>query len=73
MDEAVSAINEINVLTEKLKANMDVLKEKADGISQVMTVISDIADQTNLLALNAAIEAARQVKLEGDLLLLQMR
>ncbi len=59
VDEAVSAINEINVLTEKLKANMDVLKEKADGISQVMTVISDIADQTNLLALNAAIEAAR--------------
>ncbi|AGH80681.1 methyl-accepting chemotaxis protein [Psychromonas sp. CNPT3] len=34
--------------------NTDILK-----ISQVLTVIGDIADQTNLLALNAAIEAAR--------------
>ncbi|WP_461833664.1 methyl-accepting chemotaxis protein [Desulfothermus sp.] len=59
VDQAVTAINEINVLAEKLKDNMEVLKQKADGISQVMTVISDIADQTNLLALNAAIEAAR--------------
>ena len=59
VDDAVTAINEINVLAEQLKNNMEVLKHKADGISQVMTVISDIADQTNLLALNAAIEAAR--------------
>ncbi len=59
VDHAVTAINEINVLTERLKDNMSVLKQKADGISQVMSIISDIADQTNLLALNAAIEAAR--------------
>ena len=59
VDHAVTAINEINVLAEKLKDNMEVLKQKAGGISQVMTVISEIADQTNLLALNAAIEAAR--------------
>ena len=32
---------------------------KAQAISKIMNVISDIADQTNLLALNAAIEAAR--------------
>ncbi|KAF0233559.1 MAG: methyl-accepting chemotaxis [Desulfovibrionaceae bacterium] len=42
-----------------LKADMDSLGQQAQGISQVMTVINDIADQTNLLALNAAIEAAR--------------
>ena len=59
VDDAVAAINKINELTEKLKDNMEILKEKANSISQVMTVISDIADQTNLLALNAAIEAAR--------------
>jgi methyl-accepting chemotaxis protein len=59
VSEAAKAIEMINELTDKLKTNMGSLKEKAGGISQVMTVISDIADQTNLLALNAAIEAAR--------------
>jgi methyl-accepting chemotaxis protein len=39
--------------------DMGVLGEQAEGIGNIMNVISDIADQTNLLALNAAIEAAR--------------
>jgi len=42
-----------------LKEDMGVLGQQAEGIGEVMNVISDIADQTNLLALNAAIEAAR--------------
>ena len=42
-----------------LKADMTTLGGQAQGIGQIMNVISDIADQTNLLALNAAIEAAR--------------
>ena len=42
-----------------LKDSMYKLGEQAEGISQIMNIISDIADQTNLLALNAAIEAAR--------------
>ena len=43
----------------ELKKDMTTLGEQAQGIGQIMNVISDIADQTNLLALNAAIEAAR--------------
>ena len=35
------------------------LKEAAEKIGSVMSVITDIAEQTNLLALNATIEAAR--------------
>ncbi len=42
-----------------LKTDMTELNRHAASITQVMSVISDIADQTNLLALNAAIEAAR--------------
>ncbi len=35
------------------------LKEGADKIGDIVTIIQDIASQTNLLALNATIEAAR--------------
>ena len=35
------------------------IREHAQGVTQVLQVIRDIAGQTNLLALNAAIEAAR--------------
>ncbi len=42
---AISSINEIN--------------ESSKKISEIITVINDIAFQTNLLALNAAVEAAR--------------
>jgi methyl-accepting chemotaxis protein/PAS domain-containing protein len=37
---------------------MDALDQSTRAISQVLSLISDIADQTNLLALNATIEAA---------------
>ncbi|OBQ51493.1 methyl-accepting chemotaxis protein [Halodesulfovibrio spirochaetisodalis] len=57
--EVVSAINDVAVRSEEMTESLGSLGEKADGIGQIMDVISDIADQTNLLALNAAIEAAR--------------
>jgi len=55
----VEAIRDVQTLAEHLKENMSALGRQAEGIGQIIDVISDIADQTNLLALNAAIEAAR--------------
>jgi len=57
--ETVAAIGAMQAQAETLKTNMDDLGRQAQGIGQIIDVISDIADQTNLLALNAAIEAAR--------------
>lgn len=57
--EAMQAINSVRSLAVVLHENLTALGTQAEGIGQIMNVISDIADQTNLLALNAAIEAAR--------------
>lgn len=57
--DVVRSISEVNRHAEEMVSGLDVLGGHAEGISKVITVITDIADQTNLLALNAAIEAAR--------------
>ncbi len=44
---------------ERMAIQIRKLREGAESIKEVVSVINDIADQTNLLALNAAIEAAR--------------
>ena len=59
VQQAVDSIQQVQAQSLRLKADMAALGESAQSISQIMSVISDIADQTNLLALNAAIEAAR--------------
>ncbi len=59
VQNAVSGIQNVQEVSLALKEDMNGLAAQAQGISQIMGVISDIADQTNLLALNAAIEAAR--------------
>jgi len=55
----VASITLANERTARLSQGLSDLGQKAEGIGDIMDVISDIADQTNLLALNAAIEAAR--------------
>ena len=57
--QAVTSIGATHEATVALQSDMAELNKHAQSISQIMSVISDIADQTNLLALNAAIEAAR--------------
>ncbi len=57
--KSVESIRQVQSESLALKDAMAELSQHAQSISQIMSVISDIADQTNLLALNAAIEAAR--------------
>jgi len=57
--QAVTGISQVQKTSEDLKHDMGALGQQAEGIGNILSVITDIADQTNLLALNAAIEAAR--------------
>ena len=59
MHRVTEVIAEVDKHSMTLAGSLNELGVKAQGIGQVMEVISDIADQTNLLALNAAVEAAR--------------
>jgi len=58
----VEAMSSVDNLAGQVVESVTVIRElknETDNISQMLSVISDIAEQTNLLALNAAIEAAR--------------
>ncbi len=43
----------------KVVESIQRIKDSSQAVTEIVSVINDIADQTNLLALNAAIEAAR--------------
>ncbi|WP_027179978.1 methyl-accepting chemotaxis protein [Maridesulfovibrio bastinii] len=59
VSQVLNSMEDLQKIALQLKDDVSNLGRDAEGIGQVMEVISDIADQTNLLALNAAIEAAR--------------
>jgi len=56
---ARTAATEGAAAVEQLQGAMGKIKASAEGTSQIIKDINDIAFQTNLLALNAAVEAAR--------------
>jgi methyl-accepting chemotaxis protein len=59
IDGVNNSADEVGLVMEGLKIQINNLQQEAAKIGDVISVINDIADQTNLLALNAAIEAAR--------------
>lgn len=59
IEESVEKIQDIMQQTKMLGETIKNLSASSGQISEILSVIDDIADQTNLLALNAAIEAAR--------------
>ncbi|WP_062350625.1 methyl-accepting chemotaxis protein [Bacillus kwashiorkori] len=59
MDSSGKQMKKIDEVIKDTNAKVQNLNEHSLSISELVSVIKDIADQTNLLALNAAIEAAR--------------
>jgi len=59
LQQLTDAVNRLSSDLEEASKRANTLEEQSNCISEVVTLINNIAEQTNLLALNAAIEAAR--------------
>lgn len=61
-DNVKETVDKLNTILEKfegVKNNSVELQQRAQGITDIVSLVSSISEQTNLLALNASIEAAR--------------
>jgi methyl-accepting chemotaxis protein len=56
--QGAAAISAVRQRVQDISENMRILTLQIERISEVTTIIGEIADETNLLALNATIEAA---------------
>jgi methyl-accepting chemotaxis protein WspA len=56
---ALEGMDNIANANEGASQRIQLLREKIEEISKVLTVISEVADQTNLLSLNASIESTK--------------
>lgn len=59
MKQSIQQMEKIHSIVNESVEKVAGLDKQSQEISNLVTVIKDVADQTNLLALNAAIEAAR--------------
>lgn len=59
LQASITQVNNVAVSLSGVSDNLEELKTASQSISNIISIIVDIAEQTNMLALNAAIEAAR--------------
>jgi len=59
LSDSLEKMNQTNQSMKNAIKHMEELSNQSKDISEIISLIDDVAEQTNLLALNAAIEAAR--------------